>query len=73
MVVKTKPKGEPKVEVKVEADFDLNNENKYLVTAFKESVYYDDGNPNTKHSNKSLKEAFEKYKKIGAETKLEEK
>jgi hypothetical protein len=70
MVAKTKPKGEPKVEQKEDnTNFDLNNENKYLVTAFKESVYYDDGNPNTKHSNETLKEAFEKYKKIGAETK----
>ena len=70
MVAKKKIKEEPKEESKeIEPDFDLDSENKYLVTAFKESVYYDDGNPNTKHSNKSLKEAFEKYKKIGAETK----
>ena len=72
MVAKKEPKANPKVDPKAdpqEVEFDLDNENKYLVTAFKESIYYDDGNPKVKHSNKSLKEAFMKYKKIGAETK----
>lgn len=61
--------GELALEVNVESkdetvDFDLEKENKYLVAGFKASKLY-----KKELTGRELKEAFQKYKKKGAEIK----
>ncbi len=59
------PKKEPKKASKKEnIDFNLDKENKYLVAGFKASKQY-----KKELTGRELKEAFQKYKKKGAEIK----
>jgi len=47
-----------------EPEFNLDNENRYLVAGFRETLE----STGKYGSNKELKEAFEKYKEIGADS-----
>jgi hypothetical protein len=54
---------DPKVPLD-EPEFDFKNENRYLVAGFKETLE----STGKYGSNKELKEAFDKYKEIGADS-----